>query len=133
MLVDILQIFFPTLLKCFLYLYTQWTNKKHQSAIISIKKKYSLRYQEKLTEIGAILKDPGGKVHSFLKQCLHDICLTQKRGTFTKPFNLTTTVLKMNGLFLTPLSFNTLNMTNPTIECPVKMEYGWKGIRANRL
>ena len=80
--------FFPTL--CFLYLLNERIKKIH-SAIISIKKKYSLRFQEKLTEIGAILKDPGGKVHSFLKQCLHDICLTQKRGTFTKPFNLTTT------------------------------------------
>ena len=25
----------------------------------------------------------GSKVHSFLKQCLHDLCLTQKSGAFT--------------------------------------------------
>ena len=27
------------------------------------------------------------KVHSFLKQCLHDLWLTKKTGTFSKPFN----------------------------------------------
>ena len=28
------------------------------------------------------------KVHSSLKQCLHDLQLTQLGGTFTKPFKL---------------------------------------------
>ena len=38
-------------------------------------------------KFGSLTIRKSGKVHSFLKQCLHKPCLTQKSGTFPKPFS----------------------------------------------
>ena len=42
------------------------------------------------------------KVHSFFKQCLHHLCMTQKSVTLTKSFNITTaeSLLKVPHFFV---------------------------------
>ena len=45
------------------------------------------------------------KVHSFLKQCFHDLCFTQKSGTYVLLPNLSAdvTVIRLKGLVKVPL------------------------------
>ena len=38
-------------------------------------------------KFGSLTIRKSGKVYSFLKQCFHKLCLTQKSGTFPKPFS----------------------------------------------
>ena len=51
-------------------------------------------------------KKASSKVHSFLKQCLHDLCLTQK-WYYHQTFQLMFAVVRLKGLLKVPNFFVT--------------------------